>query len=65
MSMEITGTDYTGWKRGKCWTIASKFFGPGADKRNAETVSEMVGQGFEVRELPVAEAVEAHIAAIS
>ncbi len=63
--MENTDIDYTGWKRGKCWTIASKFSGPGADARNAQTVSEMVRKGFEVREMPVAEAVAAHVAAIS
>jgi len=62
--MYVTDTDYTGWKNGKCWWLAIKFAGSGADKRNAKTVSEMVSKGYEVREMPVSDAVEAHLAAI-
>lgn len=63
--MRITKTDYTGWKLGKCWWIASKFSGSGADARNARTVAEMAGAGYEIREMPLAEAVAAHMAAVS
>ena len=60
----MTDIDYTGWKNGKCWTIATKFFGPGADKTNTETVSKMIRDGYEVREMPLHDACEAHRQAI-
>ena len=63
--MEITNTDYTGWKNGKCWRIATKFSGLGADSINSRIVSEMVRDGYEIREMSVPEAVTAHIAAIT
>lgn len=63
--MGITDIDYTGWKSGKCWWIASKFSGPGADTRNAKTVSEMARKGYEIREMPLAEACAAHREALS
>lgn len=62
--MKLSKIDYTGWKKGKCWWIASKFSGPGADARNAETVAKMVREGYEVREMPLSEAVAAHLEAI-
>jgi hypothetical protein len=63
--MEHTDIDYTGWKHGKCWWLAVKFSGAGADKSNAKTMAEMVRNGFEVREMPRSEAVTAHLVAIS
>ncbi len=60
--MEFSGTDYTGWKDGKCRWISVKFSGKGADAKNAKTVADMARKGYEIRELPTAEAVAAHMA---
>ncbi len=63
--MERTGIDYTGWRDGKCWMIATKFAGKGADKFNATTVAKIVRNGYELREMPLSEAVDAHLEALA
>lgn len=63
--MDHTDIDYTGWKNGECRWIATKFSGPGSEKRNARTVARMVKEGYEIREMPRDEACAAHLVAIS
>jgi hypothetical protein len=56
---------YASFEDGKCMRVDDKFDGQGADKRNAKTVAMLTGYGFEVREMPRAEAIAANMQAVS
>ena len=62
--MQPSGTDYTGWRNGRAMTIATKWEGAGADKANAQVVADIVRDGYELREMPLREACDAHLAHI-
>ena len=56
---------YASFENGQCMRIDPKFTGQGADKRNAKTVAMLKGHGFEVREMPRADAIAANMQAVS
>lgn len=62
--LTVTNIAYAGWIDGRCYHIAGKLSGPDADARNAQTISEMVGEGYEIREMPITDAVAAYVETI-